>query len=380
VFSGGAAAAIATVAVVLALGPPARAAFTAEQRAEVDGAVAAEMERSGYPGMLVGLWSRQGSYVTAAGVSNLDTMAPVERDEPFRVGSITKTFTATIVLQLVERGKLRLADRLSDFFPKVPQARRIRIRNLLDHTSGVPDLTDGIDNRVELFPETQWRPGQLIRRTSQLPSQCAVGDCYFYSNANYILLGRIAEMITGRPLARLYERRIFAPLGLDDTSFAPDASVPAEIAHGYLEATPGAIVDTTGWNFSWAYSAGAMVSTIDDLHRYARALATGRGLLSQRMQTRRLRFIPLRLTGRQFRYGLGIAKFGTYLGHNGEVPGYGSFMLSSPQHGATLIALGNTSVSLDNFGSGTPPDPALFGLAAKLRHVLAGRVGARPAR
>ncbi|MQA74642.1 MAG: serine hydrolase [Solirubrobacterales bacterium] len=371
----GAASIVAVVAVALAAAAPAPAAFTAEQRATVDRTIADEMRRSGYPGMVVGLWSPRGSYVTAQGVSDIDTQAPIDPDQPFRIGSVTKTFTATLVLQLVERGKLRLADRLSRFLPKVPQAKRIRIRNLLSHTSGVPDLTQGINARVQLFPEASWRPGQLIRLTSLQPSQCAVGDCFFYSNTNFVILGRIAEMVTGRPLAQLYERRIFEPLGLEQTSFAPGTSVPADIVHGYIEVAPASITDTTGWNLSWAFSAGAMVSTLNDLHTYARALATGRGLLSERMQTRRLRFVPLRLTGRVFRYGLGIAKFGTYLGHNGQVPGYGAMMLSSPDRRATLIALGNTAVTFDKLGSGTPPDPDLFGIADKLREVLAGDGG-----
>ncbi len=369
---------VATIAAVVGLtglsalnAPQAVGAFTPAQEAEVREAIATEMERSGYPGMAVGIWSPQGAYVTSAGVSDIAAAAPLDAEQPFRVGSITKTFTATIILQLVERGELRLADRLSEFFPKVPQAGRIRIRNLLDHTSGVPDLTEGIDALTELKPYTAWRPKQLITRTSLQPSQCAVGECFFYSNANYVLLGRIAERVTGRPIAQLYERRIFEPLGLENTVFAPAATVPDQIAHGYIEVVPDPPLDTTSWNFSWAFTAGAMVSTIHDLHRYARALATGRGLLSPRMQRRRLRFVPLRLTGRVFRYGLGIAKFGTYLGHNGEVPGYGAMVLHSPQRRATLAVLGNTSVTYDNLGSGQPPDPSLFSLADKLRKVIA---------
>jgi D-alanyl-D-alanine carboxypeptidase len=347
-------------------------AFTPQQIAAIDEAVAKEMARSGYPGMVAGIWApgRGGAYVSTAGVADIATMAPVAADQPFRIGSITKTFTGTLIMQLVERGDLRLADRLSEFFPKVPQARRIRIRDLLDHTSGIPDLTEGIDGRVELFPETQWRPGRLIRLTSLQPSQCEVDTCFFYSNTNFVILGRIAEIVTGRPIERLYERRIFAPLGLEDTEFVPGTAVPDGIAHGYIEVSPDPAIDTTLWNFSWAFSAGAMVSTVDDLHRYARALATGRGLLSPGTQRRRLKFVPLGFTGRIYRYGLGIAKFGHYLGHNGEVPGYGSMLLHSPEDRATIVVLGNTSVTYDNFGSGTPPDPDLFGLAKKLRVVI----------
>jgi D-alanyl-D-alanine carboxypeptidase len=358
-------------------GGQAAAAFTAEQVEQVDQAVAAEMARSGYPGMAVGVWApgRGGSYVTTPGVSDLATMAPVTPDQPFRIGSITKTFTGTLIMQMVERGKLSLSTRLSEFFPKVPQAHRIRIRNLLDHTSGVPDLTEGIDARVDLFPFTQWRPGQLIRLSSLQPSQCRVGECFFYSNTNYVLLGRIAEIVTGRPIARLYERRIFDPLGLDDTEFVPGTAAPEGTAHGYLVIAPNPPQDTTLWNFSWAYTSGAMVSTLDDLHRYGRALGTGRGLLSPRTQRRRLRFAPLYLTGRIYRYGLGIAKFGTYLGHNGLVPGYEALLLHSPVERATIVVLGNTSAGEDNFGSGTAPDPDLFGLGKKLRDAIARPTG-----
>lgn len=362
--------ALAATGALLVVAAPAAAELTPQQRAAIDQALTEEMNRSGYPGMVAGVWSRDGSYVTAQGVSDLDTGAPISPDQPTRVGSITKTFTATLILQLVDRGRLRLSDRLSEFFPRVPQARRIRIRNLLNHTSGVPDLPSGVSARIFLAPETQWRPGQLIRRSSLQPSECAVGECWHYSNVNYILLGRIAEIATRRSLSALYRRHIFRPLGLDHTTYAPGAVVPPNAVNGYFEPTPGSLVATTNWNYSWTNSAGAMVSTLRDLHRFARALAAGRGLLSKRMQRRRLRFVPLRFTGREFRYGLGIAKFGTFLGHNGEVPGYESMMLSSPERRATVVVYGNTSPALNEFGSGQIPDPDLFGLAAKLRKIV----------
>jgi D-alanyl-D-alanine carboxypeptidase len=191
------------------------------------------------------------------------------------------------------------------------------------------------------------------------------------------MLGKIAEQVTGEPLRRLYRQRVFEPLGLRHTAFVSSSQLPAGAVHGYtLEQPGGAFIDTFGWNYSWAFSAGAMVSSLADLHRYGPALATGRGLLSARMQRKRLTFVPVPSEG--IGYGLGIFEIElgttgatTYYGHNGIVFGYDSILLYSPATRTTIAMIGNTAVEEDALPS-DPTRPDLFDLADVLAAIAQG--------
>ncbi len=365
---------IAAVAATLALFvlAPGASAFTRSQRDALQAAAKRERRIDQYPGLIVGVWQRgNGRFVTALGDARVGPRRPMTASTPLRIGSITKTITATLVLRLVEEGKLSLGDRLSRWYPRIPYSHRIRIRDLLRHTSGIQDLSDSVAEAIFERPHRRWTPRQLIHRTIALPPACAPGECWLYSNTGYIILGRIAERVTGKPLARLYRRYVTGPLGLRNTIFRPNARTPSGIAHGYVEPQAGTVFDTTGWNFSWASSAGGFISTLGDLRIYARHLATGRGLLSRAMQQRRTELVPPRLTGRGVRYGLGIARWGSYFGHNGIVPGYESMMVHSPRRGATIIVMGNTSAAQDAFATGEPPDPDLFRILRQIKRIIA---------
>lgn len=356
---------------ILAL-PSGAAGFTPEEEARIDRVARAEMEASGYPGLIVGAWSRDdGRYLKAFGVSDTTTGTPLEVTDQLRVGSLTKTFTATVVLRLVEQGKLRLDDPVSDYYDWVPQGRRITIRQLLGHTSGLADLPPGVAERIVATPQRRYRPVDVAKRGAKQAPICQPGECWSYSNTGYILLGLIAQKVTGEDMEHLYRTEAFRPVGLEHTSYSPDPP-PIGIVHGYLEESPGApFVDTTEWDFNWASTAGAMVSTASDLHRWVRAIATGSRLLSPRMQKRRLTY-STKFTGQlPFQYGLGIGKWGTYLGHNGIVFGYEAMAQHSRSEHASIVIMGNTSAGLDQLDPATP-DPDLFGLSYALRRIIAG--------
>lgn len=362
-----------TVVAVLALGvfTPGASGFTPAQREAFAAAARHEMAADGYPGLIVGVWQRgHGRFMTALGHAQHDPSVPMTTETPLRIGSVTKTLTATVILRLAQEGKLSLRDRLSEWYPRIPYSHAIRIRNLLDHTSGIQDMAASIANAVFTKPHRRWTPRQVIHRTTNDAPACAPGKCWLYSNTGFIILGRIAERVTHKPLARLYRRYVTGPLGLHDTLFRPNSRVPAGIAHGYVEPQPGVVDDTTHWNFSWAFSAGGFISTLDDLKVYARHLATGRGLLSRRMQRKRLTPVSTKLTGLGLRYGLGIARFGSYWGHNGIVPGYETMVVHSPSRRTTIVVLGNTSAAQDIFNTGHPPDPFLFGILRKLKRIV----------
>jgi D-alanyl-D-alanine carboxypeptidase len=355
--------AVAIAAELAFLAPPgAEASFSHRQEGKMERAVEGWKHEMHYPGLEAGLWQKGvGSFRTTVGVANRDTSRPLGFADHFQVGSITKTFTATLVLQLVERGKLSLDDPVSRYVGIVPHGDEITIRELLDMTSGLHTYPNDLMEDIVGHPHHNWRPLELVRRSVAAPRHCAIAEvgtesCEYYTNTNYILLGLIIKRVTDQPLRKLYERRIFKPLGMDDTIFNPRShAVPKPVAHGYIrDPDSGQVVDTTRWNLSYAWTAGGARSTLSDLRRWARALATGRGVLGKRMQRTRLQFVPIPGTNGVNAYGLGIfeietggdlRRFSPLLGHDGQMFGYDSFILYSPRQRLAIAALGNTSTS-----------------------------------
>jgi D-alanyl-D-alanine carboxypeptidase len=353
------------------IGAPQASAFTSGQEAAMHCYADAVRTTSGFPGLTVGVW-REGSghfvYSTGASVlgPNGGTRRPMRPSQRTRIGSITKTFTATVVLQLVEAGRVRLGDPVNDYIRGLPHGRKISIRELLNHTSGLRDFPRGPSRSTLTQPERKWSVTRLIRRGFDMQLLFAPGSSWSYSNIGYLTLGRVAEKVTGRPLAKLYERRITGPLRLSATGAAANARMPTGAVHGYFrKRLAEAPLDTIDWNYSWAFGAGSMYSTLADLRRYAPHLATGRGLLSKRTQRKRLQFVPVPDSGGNAYYGLGIFKeilYGEpFLGHNGEVYGYNSWVGYSKPTKTTIVVVGNTAPDLLR-----PPQPDADAMAALL--------------
>ena len=370
-------AAVAAAALLAGLGllgaASARADFTPAQEAQMREAVEQYAPQVGYPGIVAGVWQEGvGEFVATTGVANLRTGAAMGTGGHVRIGSVTKTMTATLVLQLVQRGRLHLQDSVSEYVDGVPKGRRITIRMLLNHTSGIHNFTQWLLDRVMRQPHRNWPIQQIVRRALERPRYCKPGACWVYSNTNYFLLGEIVREVTGKRLRDLYERRIWDRLGMGETSFHPRRPTPEPAVHGYVGGKRGP-KDVTDWNFSWAWTAGGASSTLADLRRWARALATGEGILNERMQRKRLRSVPT--TTGDF-YGLGILEtppgaLGSFYGHDGQTPGYDSLVLYSPSAKVTFVALGNASTQ-DDPVTRTPFNPnELDDLAAELLKILA---------
>jgi D-alanyl-D-alanine carboxypeptidase len=190
----------ALAAVVLTLSSSsAPASFTPAQEAQMHQAVELGSAELGYPGIVAGVWQDGvGSFEAAVGVADRASGRPLALDDRFRIGSITKTFTATLVLKLVERGRLRLSDRLSEYVPGVPLGGRITIRELLDMTSGIHNYITPrfIANQIYRHPHRAWRPAELVRRAVGLKRDFPPGRGQQYSNSNYILLGKVIKQVT----------------------------------------------------------------------------------------------------------------------------------------------------------------------------------------
>src|SRR4051794_8136537 len=350
---------IAIAAAGLALLGPATAAakpLSPALRAQVDRLAAAEIASSDFPGLVVGVQAPgKGTYLKAYGKASLGTGRPMRVEDRFRVGSVTKTFTATVILRLVQEHRLSLDDKLSRWFPKIAKSRLITVRMLLNHSSGLPNLPgDLFDDWANSNGAEHFQIDGLIAAAVRQPIVFRPGHGYDYTNTEYLILGQIAQQVTRRTLYQLYDKYVIGPLRLRQTFFQPNRILRKPNVRGYWLVENQRVDDTT-WDFSWAGAAGAMSSTLGDLVRYAPALATGRGLLSAATQRLRLQTIP---TGQSsgLRYGLGIFTIPVLvspghskllIGHDGEIPGFNAIVLYSPEYKATFVVLGNTAPTFD---------------------------------
>jgi len=305
----------------------------------------------GVPGAIG--YERHGSQVTVftSGLADLATRTPMAADDRVRVGSVTKTFVATVVLQLAAEHRLSLGDSIARWLPGlVPGGGGITVQELLQHTSGIYSYTSdpGFQQALAADPTRVWQPAELVRIAVGHPPLFPPGTAFAYSNTDYVLLGLIIQAVTGHPVGQELQARIFRPLGLRDTYYPyanPHLRTP--YAHGYLLGQPGATgpVDGTVMSPSWAGAAGGIVSTAADIARFSTALLSGKLLppaqLHQMMTT-----TP---TGQGDDYGLGIQAepfpCGTAWGHQGSFHGYFSNAFTTTGGTSQAIILVNADSS-----------------------------------
>ncbi len=311
---------------------------------------------AGAPGAVVYVRDSTGVRAAAAGRADLKKKQALTPAMSFRVGSITKSFVATVALQLVGEGKLALTDTLERWLPGVvPNGSQITVPELLNHTSGVANYTDEVtfSRALVATPARVWTPQDILSLIDGRPLLFAPGSVWYYSNTNFILLGLIVERITGHPLGNELRDRIFAPLRLGHSAFpTTNAVMPAPFAHGYLLPNNGFVPvrtfrDITAWNPSWAWAAGAVVSTADDLARFYGALLAG-DLLRPELLAVMEDTVPMGADRDGPGYGLGMMHLAVTCsdvwGHTGEVPGYTSFIFAKRDGSRVVVILVNTSV------------------------------------
>lgn len=325
------------------------------------------------PGAVMLIRTPQGDVERAYGVTEWAGTTPVTVDDHVRIGSNTKTWTGTVILQLVEDGAIALDDPVSMYRPDVPNGDAITIEQLLTMRSGLYNYTTTLElnTALDVTPERVWDPEELVRMGLAEPPYFAPGEGYMYSNTNTVLLGLIAEDLEDKPLGEIFEERLFEPLGLTETSYPAltDTSIPAPYAHGYMfsdnvstmtepslseedlaAAMAGDLLPTdhTNDNASWTSAAGMGISTAADLATWVEALGGG-GLLSDEMQQDRI--ASLQPTDDGGAYGWGIAGMGSFYGHIGSLPGYNSFMGYDPETGVTVVVWTTLAPAAD----GSPP-------------------------
>ncbi|MEY9949826.1 serine hydrolase domain-containing protein [Kitasatospora sp. GAS1066B] len=323
--------------------------------ARLDQAIEQTRQEAGVPGVTVGLWfPGQGSYIRSTGTADTATGAPMKPYLNMRLGSVTKTFTATAVLELVDDGLVGLDDPISAYLDGVPDGEHITIRQLAEMRSGLFTYSADPDFQHALFsdPTRPFTPQELLAYAFRHDNVFPPGTQFQYSNTNYILLGLLVEKLAKMPLADFIHQRVLEPSRLHHTLFPQGAEFPKPHAHGYTNQTlTGAIADTTHWNPSWGWAAGAMISDLHDMHHWAKDLATGT-LLSPATQAQREKFIPVPgFDGAG--YGLGLFNTHGWIGHNGSLPGYESVVMYLPEQDATMVILLNTDILHNGFEPST---------------------------
>lgn len=327
--------------------------------ARLDGAIRGVMREAQVPGVMVALSAPgKGEYIRAFGTADKATGQQMSPGLYMRIGSETKTFTVTALLELVDQGKVGLDDPIGRYVKGVPNGDRITLRQLAGMRSGLYNysMDDDFFKALTSDPQRSFTPQQLLAYSFKHPVNFAPGAEFEYCNTNTILLGLVVEKAGGMPLHDYITKNVVRPAGLKHTLFPTGAEFPQPHAHGYTQQTAtGKVEDSTDWNPSWGWAAGAMISDLEDMRTWAKVVATGT-LLTAETQAQRLKTgsTDLSDTG----YGLGIFNVEGWIGHNGSLPGYQSLTIYLPQEQATLVVLLNTDVPHDQ----TEPS-TLFGKA-----------------
>lgn len=365
--SGGGGQVAATTTTVRPADAPAYPAATA---ARFQAVLDQTRQQMGFPGVIAGVWSPQGTWVGTSGTTGQgQTAAPMPQDLT-RVGSVTKTMTTTIILQLAAEGKLSLDDTIGRYVPGMPNGDTATLRQLADMQSGIPSYTNDQGWQTQLFadPTKPWTPQQLVDVVKGKAPNFAPGKGWEYSNTNTVLLGMVIEQIEGKPMDQIFQERIFGPLGMTSSTFVVNSTA---IGDPHLSgitvqgSADGAPIDATNWNPSWGYTAGSVISNLDDMHTWAVALGTGEGILDPAMQSLRMdsinRTIPP--NGAEAGYGFGIGERNGWWGHTGTLPGYNTVVYYQPSTRTAVVVEVNSDIAKD----GKTPAPAVFdGLAAAL--------------
>lgn len=322
----------------------------------------ANLVAHGAPGVTMAI-SRAGEtiYAGAAGVASLEEQTPVELTDRFRIASITKTFVATIVLQLADDGILSLDDTVAQWLDDpavraIPNVDTVTVRHLLQHTSGIYDYLDFTD--TTFYDDAFFRPGADWSKVWTLPELLAYADAanhdpYFapgegahYSNTAYLLLGMIVEQATGNTFEDELSERILAPLALGATSMEMDAALPADVVDAY-QVIDGELANVSTVNLTWSWTGGGMVSTAPDLLRFGEAVFTGE-LLSRDSLDEMFSWVPDSSYGAEgFEWGMGIYRYptpvGVLVGKDGDNAGATSFMMRLIDDEITVVVLANVA-------------------------------------
>jgi len=320
--------------------------FDAKTREKMEKSLDKAMEKSRSPAVVAAVWvPGKGTWVATRGKADIETGRPPQIGDKTRIGSITKTFTATAVLQLVDEGKIKLDDPIEKYLAFVRANSGITVRQLLNHSSGIFDVENDDHNfrkAVDENPSKALSPREIVETSMKHAPYNKPGEGGHYSNANYKALGLIIEKVTGKDLGTVFRKKIFDKLGLKNTVFATKPEIKGKHIHGYA-LLPDQTIDTTVRPDIWElWASGNIVSTLADQKKWAEALGRGT-LLSKKSYEEMTDWIEIEasLPGK-FKYGLGVDLVGEgFIGHAGAVDGYYGRIAHDPETDTTIAVFFN---------------------------------------
>ena len=341
------------VVAAIALGAAGGVASAAPSKGEAESlkARAQGLVGDGYPAALAAVTDSKGeSAGVAVGKGSLETGQAPPMDGEVRIGSNTKTFVAVVVMQLVQEGKVGLDEPIETYLPGLIKGEgidgsRITVRQLLQHTSGLPEYTDTTPGRSDIFQikDHYIPPRDLLDTALGKPAQFEPGAQWKYTNTNYIVLGMLIERVSQRPVGEQIDERIVKKLGLSHTYFPAPGEEKIRGTHpqGYHLSAGGKLEDITEMDPAWAWAAGAMVSTPSELNTFFQAVLDGR-LLTQSSIDEMKKGVDTGAGGAV--YGLGLIGTplscgGTSWGHNGGIHGYRTYDAVGPDGTAVTVAV-----------------------------------------
>jgi len=313
------------------------------------------MEEFGVPGALAGVWiPGKGRLILEEGMSDIESGEPIMKEDHMRIGSVTKSFTVTVILQLAEEGLLSLGDRVGDYIPGIENGDAT-IAELADMRSGIFNYTEDGEFVAEFVSShflRVWTDQELVDIADGNPPYFPPGEGWHYSNTNTVILGMIIEQVTGNPIGEEIRERIIKPLGLGGTFYPETPDMPEPFAHGYGF---DPLQDISFTDPSSSAGSGAMISKLTDLKKWGKALGQGT-LLDEEFQAIRVNsLVPIvfnpcddddperekRSCPEYDRYGLGIGELSGWIGHTGEYIGYTALVMYDPESGSTVVILMN---------------------------------------
>jgi CubicO group peptidase (beta-lactamase class C family) len=277
------------------------------------------------------------------GLANMEWNIPNTPDTRFRLGSLTKQFTAMLIMQLVEQGKLKLEGKITDYLTDYPKTAgdKITIHHLLTHTSGIPNFTNF--PAYNTINRNRYKPADFLKQFSDLPLEFEPGSVFAYSNSGYFLLGAIIEKVTGKTYEKVLQENIFTPLQMNNTGYDMVFKILPKRATGYdiwnLEYENASYID-----MSIPYAAGALYSTVEDLALWDQALYTDK-LLSA--SSKAILFTPYK-NGYAYGWGVGKMQVGQLkdsievMGHQGAINGFNTSLIRIPKNKQLVVLLDNT--------------------------------------
>ena len=281
-------------------------------------------------------------YKKAFGLANIENAVPMKPDMIFRIGSITKQFTAIAILRLMEQGKLDLQDELTKYIPDYPvNGKKITIEHLLTHTSGIKSYT-GMEEFDATVQGKDMKVDELITFFKNKPMDFDPGTNWRYNNSGYVLLGAVIEKITGKPYGEYIEETIFKPLGMKNSLYGSNSKIIPNRASGYDPGKSG-IQNASYLSMTLPYAAGSLMSSVEDLYKWNRALRSNQLVKKETLEKA---FTGYKLqTGRNTHYGYGwsIGDIGNHrvIEHSGGIPGYLSDALYAPEDDIFIAVLSN---------------------------------------